>query len=57
MWTLKRLWHCGGLNGELLVALKAMMPRGWDKDATMDHMPGVKIARLAIAKAEKEGIA
>lgn len=38
---------------ELLEALKALMPEGdgW-YDGTMDHMPGVKLARLAIAKAE-----
>jgi hypothetical protein len=37
---------------ELLAALKALMPKGWDHDDTMDHIPGVKLARLAIAKAE-----
>lgn len=38
---------------DLLSALKALMPEGdgW-YDGTMDHMPGVKLARLAIAKAE-----
>lgn len=38
---------------ELLEALKSIMPHGlaMDDDA-MDHMPGVKAARLAIAKAE-----
>lgn len=36
----------------MLTALKALMPEGWGHDDTMDHMPGVKLARLAIAKAE-----
>lgn len=36
---------------ELLEACKSLLPEGWD-DGVMDHMPGVKIARLAIAKAE-----
>jgi hypothetical protein len=35
---------------ELLKALKALLPKGWG-DGTMDHMPGVKQAREAIAKA------
>ncbi len=36
---------------ELLLALKALMPKGtaW-RDGTMDHMPGIKQAREAIAK-------
>lgn len=37
---------------DMLAALKGLMPRGWD-DGTMDHMPGVKAARLAIKKAER----
>lgn len=37
---------------ELLAALRAMMPDGWADDDTMDHMPGVKLARVAIARAE-----
>lgn len=37
---------------ELIAALKELMPEGWGEDNTMDHMPGVKLARLAIAKAE-----
>ena len=37
---------------DLLEALKALLPEGWGKDDTMDHMPGVRLARLAIAKAE-----
>lgn len=37
---------------ELLAALKALLPDGWGDDDVMDHMPGVKAARLAIAKAE-----
>lgn len=36
---------------ELLQALKGLLPDGWD-DGAMDHMPGVRDARLAIAKAE-----
>lgn len=35
---------------DLLAALRELLPEGWD-DGTMDHMPGVKAARLAIAKA------
>lgn len=36
---------------DLLAACKALMPEGWD-EGHMDHMPGIKLARLAIAKAE-----
>ena len=36
---------------DLLDALEGLMPEGWGDDDTMDHMPGVKAARLAIAKA------
>jgi hypothetical protein len=36
---------------ELLAACKALMPEGWD-EGHMDHMPGIKLARIAIAKAE-----
>lgn len=35
---------------DLLAAVRALLPRGW-RDGTMDHMPGVKVARLALAKA------
>lgn len=41
-----------GTAPELLDALKAMMPEGWGDDGMMDHMPGIKQARLAIKKAE-----
>jgi len=41
-------------RAELLKALKELMPEGWGDDNTMDHMPGVRNARLAIAKAEEE---
>jgi hypothetical protein len=37
---------------DLLAALKALLPDGWGDDDTMDHIPGVKQARAAIAKAE-----
>lgn len=38
---------------DLLEALKGLLPRGWGHpDGHMDHMPGIKAARLAIAKAE-----
>jgi uncharacterized membrane protein YfcA len=37
---------------DLLVALIALLPEGWGDDDTMDHMPGVKLARAAIAKAK-----
>jgi hypothetical protein len=40
---------------ELLEALRALMPAGWDADDTMDHMPGIRLARAAIAKAEGGG--
>jgi hypothetical protein len=36
---------------ELLAACKALLPEGWD-DGVMDDIPGIKLARLAIAKAE-----
>jgi hypothetical protein len=35
---------------DLLAALKAMLPEGWD-DGSMDHMPGVREARRAIVRA------
>lgn len=35
----------------LLAALKVLMPEGWG-DGDMDHMPGIKQARIAIALAE-----
>ncbi len=37
---------------DLLEAIKCLLPEGWGDDGTMDHMRGVKAARLAIAKAE-----
>ena len=40
-----------GSAKDLLSACKELLPEGWD-DGAMDHMPGVKKARLAIAKAE-----
>lgn len=36
---------------DLLAACKALLPAGWD-DGVMDHIPGIKLTRLAIAKAE-----
>lgn len=36
---------------DLLAAVKALLPRGW-RDGHMDHMPGVKLARLAIDRAK-----
>jgi hypothetical protein len=38
---------------ELLAACEALLPEDW-RDGTMDHMPGVAIARAAIAKANGE---
>lgn len=35
---------------DLLAACQALLPEGWD-DGTMDHMPGIALARAAIAKA------
>ena len=37
---------------ELFAAIKGLMPKGWGKDDTMDHMPGIRGARLAIAKVQ-----
>jgi hypothetical protein len=37
---------------DLLRAVKGLLPRYWRR-GHMDHMPGVKAARLAIAKAGK----
>jgi hypothetical protein len=49
----EQLEYWRDLAHELYAAAKAMMPEGWDDDeGHMDHMPGIKIARLAIAKAE-----
>lgn len=39
-------------HADLLAALKALLPKDW-RDGTMDHMPGVKQARQAIANASK----
>ena len=38
-----------GAVDELVAALEAMVPEGWD-DGTMDHMPGIKQARAVLAK-------
>ena len=43
------------LERELLMALKGLLPEGWD-DGSMDHMPGVRVARIAIANAEGRAI-
>lgn len=44
-------WGCAVCNSlkmdELRDALRELLPRGW-RDGTMDHMPGVKAARLAL---------
>ena len=37
-------------HDDLLAALKALLPEGWD-EGHMDHMPGVRAARLAISSA------
>lgn len=37
---------------DLLEAIKEVLPIDWGIDDTMDHIPGLKKARLAIAKAE-----
>lgn len=39
-----------GAVDDLLQAVRGLLPRRW-RDGAMDHMPGVKAARLAIAKA------
>jgi len=36
---------------DLLEALLASVPEGWLDDDTMEHMPGIRLARAAIAKA------
>lgn len=36
---------------DLLAACRALLPEGWGDDNTMDHMPGVKLARAALRKA------
>jgi hypothetical protein len=43
---------CVNAHDDLLAALKALLPEGWGDDETMYHMPGVKQACEAIAKAE-----
>lgn len=35
-------------NAKLRAALLGLMPEGWGDDDTMDHMPGIKAARLAL---------
>ena len=48
-------WTSGISNrrDELVKALRGLMPDGWDDpDGHMDHMPGIKAARLALAKYE-----
>ena len=37
---------------DLYEALVELLPEGWGDDDTMDHMPGVKKARAALAKAK-----
>jgi hypothetical protein len=41
------------LYDDLVAALKALMPEGWD-DGTMNHMPGVKQACTVLAKLPKD---
>lgn len=43
--------HAARCHADLLNAVRKLLPRGW-RDGTMDHMPGVKIAREALAKAK-----
>lgn len=33
-------------------ALEALLPEGWGDDDVMGHIPGVRLARAALAKAE-----
>jgi len=40
-------------KAELIAALEELMPEGWD-DGTMDHMPGIKQAREALAKVKAQ---
>lgn len=37
---------------ELATALKELMPDGWGEDDTMDHMPGIRLARMALQRAD-----
>jgi hypothetical protein len=38
---------------ELVAALRGLMPEGWDHpDGHMDHMPGIKVARLLLQQYE-----
>lgn len=36
-------------RAECVAALQGLMPDGWD-DGTMDHMPGIKTARLVLKR-------
>lgn len=36
---------------DLATALKELLPDGWGEDDVMDHLPGVKLARLALQSA------
>lgn len=40
---------------ELYEALVTLLPKGWGDDDTMDHMRGVKLARMALARARGDG--
>lgn len=46
--TVKSALRAVNNRSALIVALKTLMPEGWD-DGTMDHMPGIKQAREALA--------
>lgn len=45
--------HICEMKGELVKALRGLMPENWDDpDGHMDHMPGIKTARLLLARYE-----
>lgn len=49
--TLNQRGHLIAAAPDMYAALETLLPEGWD-DGVMDHMPGVKGARLALAKAK-----
>ncbi len=44
--------HLFELAIELATAVKELLPDGWGENSDMDHIPGVKSARLALQKAD-----
>jgi len=52
---LKRVEQLGAEVKQLRSALSGLLPRGW-RDGTMDHMKGVKAARLALGGRKKRSV-